>query len=240
MAISLRSPRKTRARGRRKARGNRVPLTRERVLDSALAFVDRSGVEELSMRKLAAELNVEAMSLYNHVANKEAILAGVLDLVLSRVEIPQVESGEWQRWMRTFSLRFRDLFRRHPHLVAVLTADLPVGPAGLALMNRALQQFHDAGMNDELTHHAWHCVLNHLFGTLVQDRFESRVERAARELRAHDDVQLPMLQSLLRQQVRMEQCNIDAEFLFGLDLLLLGVEAERLRQQTPPAPVSNG
>jgi AcrR family transcriptional regulator len=72
----------------------RTPLSKERVLRAAIAFADEHGIEELSMRKLARELGVEAMSLYKHVANKDAILAGILDLVASEIELP--EGPDWR------------------------------------------------------------------------------------------------------------------------------------------------
>src|SRR5438093_245753 len=91
----------------------RTPLSRERVLRAAIALADEGGIEALSMRKLARELGVEAMSLYNHVANKDEILDGIMDVVANEAELPSGEA-DWKTAIRQSAISTRDVFLRHP------------------------------------------------------------------------------------------------------------------------------
>src|SRR6187401_2799921 len=91
----------------------RVPLSRERVLQAAIRLADEGGIESLTMRKLARELGVEAMSLYNHVANKDEIIDGIIDLVASEADLP-ADATDWKAAMRQSAISMRDAFLRHP------------------------------------------------------------------------------------------------------------------------------
>src|SRR5678816_2585028 len=97
----------------RTSRVRRKPLSRERVLRAAIELADADGIEALSMRKLARELGVEAMSLYNHVANKDAILDGIVEVVAAEAEFPADET-EWKSAIRQSAIATRDMFVRHP------------------------------------------------------------------------------------------------------------------------------
>src|ERR1700738_3469611 len=90
----------------------RLPLSRDRILESALALADESGIESLTMRKLGQELGFEAMSLYNYVANKDEVLDGILDLVLAETELPS-PAGDWDPAVRTSAISVHDALRRH-------------------------------------------------------------------------------------------------------------------------------
>ena len=105
-----------------RASGGRQPLSRERILEAALRFVDAQGLQALSMRKLAADLGVEAMSLYNHIDNKDDILAGITDLVFAEVEIPSAESGDWDRRLRCVSETAREALSRPSNVVPIILA----------------------------------------------------------------------------------------------------------------------
>src|SRR6266480_4817426 len=91
----------------------RKPLSRERILDTALALVDEEGIEALSMRKLGQALGYEAMSLYNHVANKDDLLDGIVDRVLAETELPRAP-GDWHAAVRASAISVHDALRRHP------------------------------------------------------------------------------------------------------------------------------
>ena len=91
----------------------RTPLSRERVLRAAVALADESGIDSLSMRKLGQALGVEAMSLYNHVANKEEILDGIVDIVVSQIEVPATTT-DWKTAMRQRAISAHDVLLRHP------------------------------------------------------------------------------------------------------------------------------
>jgi len=105
----------------------RSPLTRERVLRTALAMVDKGGLEALSMRKLAAELGVEAMSLYNHVANKEDLIDGMIDLVFGEIELPPSD-GDWKTAMRRRAISLRDVLLRHRWAIGLMESRRNAGP----------------------------------------------------------------------------------------------------------------
>src|SRR6267143_6978609 len=91
----------------------RLPLSRERVLRAAMALADESGIDSLSMRRLGQQLGVEAMSLYNHVANKDDILSGIVDMVVSDFDLPTPGAG-WKAALRKAAISAHDVLVRHP------------------------------------------------------------------------------------------------------------------------------
>src|SRR3981081_1529166 len=97
----------------------RIPLSRERVLRSAVAFADESGIASLSMRRLGEALGVEAMSLYNHVASKSGLLDGMIDIVFGEVDLPSGD-GDWRAAMRRRAISARQGLRRHPWAVGLM------------------------------------------------------------------------------------------------------------------------
>ncbi len=111
----------------------RRPLTRQRVLEMALDLIDRQGLEALSMRKLAAELGVEAMSLYKHVANKDDLLAGVGELVWGKVAATTPPTDDWAAWLRALAAAIRGTVHRHPRALPVLVG-LPVTPVPMLVV----------------------------------------------------------------------------------------------------------
>jgi AcrR family transcriptional regulator len=116
----------------------RKPLSRERVLKAALALVDKDGVESLSMRNLAAKLSVEAMSLYKHVANKDAVLDGLVELILREMEIPPVGTP-WREAMRRRAWSVRHTILRHPWASVLIESRLAPGEARLATLTRCFR-----------------------------------------------------------------------------------------------------
>ncbi|HUP16880.1 MAG TPA: TetR family transcriptional regulator, partial [Acidimicrobiia bacterium] len=106
----------------------RVPLTRERVLRAAMTLADKGGIESLSMRKLGLALGVEAMSLYNHVANKDEILDGIVDLVAGEVEVPATE-GDWKAAVRQSAISTHEVLLRHPWACSLSVSRPRVGAA---------------------------------------------------------------------------------------------------------------
>src|SRR3981081_2749210 len=110
--------------------GSRAPLTREGGLPAAVVLADTSGGESLSMRKLAQELGVEAMSLYNHVANKDDILAGIVDVVFSQVGLPP-EGVDWKTAVRRVAISVREGLERPPWAIGLMESRSQPGPATL-------------------------------------------------------------------------------------------------------------
>ena len=140
----------------------RKPLSRDRILDAAVAFADEHGIDALSMRKLGQQLGFEAMSLYNHVANKDDLLDGMLDLVLAEMEPPASDGG--LAAIRNSSLSAYEALRRHPWAAGLLMTPARVRPARLAFMNALLGALHNAGFSAETTYHAYHAIDAHIIG----------------------------------------------------------------------------
>ena len=215
----------------------RVPLSRERVLRAAVELADEAGIESLTMRSLGQKLGVEAMSLYNHVANKEDILDGMVDVVMSEVNDAvsdvDVSAGEWKKAMRRRVLSAREIFLRHAWAPGVIESRTNESAPMMRYYDSVIGQFLAAGFSPDLTHHAMHAL-------------GSRALGFTQELGDDSDVDLEQMKASFRQMAgeypniaaMLEEVTHDAdttlgwcddqfEFEFALDLLLDGLE--RLR-----------
>src|SRR5437879_811207 len=134
----------------------RKPLTRERVLQAGLALADEQGIDALSMRKLGQQLGFEAMSLYNHVAHKDDLLDGMLDLVLAEMEAPHPDEG--LVGIRRAAISAHESLGRHPWAAGVLMTPARVRPLRLAFMDALLGALRNAGFSADTTYHAYHVI----------------------------------------------------------------------------------
>src|SRR6266852_6369644 len=141
----------------------RLPLSRDRILRAALELADESGIESLTMRRLGQALGFEAMSLYNHVTNKDDVLDGILDLVLEESEMPP-PAGEWDTAIRSSAISVHQALRRHPWACNLLMAPTRIRPARLRYMGSLLGLLREAGFSAETTYHAYHVLDAHIFG----------------------------------------------------------------------------
>jgi len=141
----------------------RIPLSRDRVLRAALELADGSGAEALTMRRLGEKLGFEAMSLYRHVANKNDLLDGMLDLVLAEWQLPQGE-GDWAQAIRTSALSVHDALLRHRWAARLLMTGSHIRPARLRYMECLLGKLGDAGFDAETTYHVYHLLDGYIFG----------------------------------------------------------------------------
>src|SRR5687768_4150469 len=156
----------------------RAPLTRERVLRAAIALADESGIESLSMRKLGLELGVEAMSLYNHVANKDDLLDGIVEAVTSEIELPPDEA-DWKAAIRQTAISSHEVFVRHRWACSLMLRRSKANPARMQWMESVLRTLREAGFSADMTHHAYHALDSHITGFtlwLVSMPFESKEE----------------------------------------------------------------
>ena len=213
---------------RREELPQRAPLSRERVLRAAMELADREGIGALSMRRLASELGVEAMSLYYHVKNKDDILAGIGDLALSEVEPPS-RGREWKVAVRRAAISYHDTLRRH-RWVTSLPATGDASVAQLEYMDSLLRRLREAGLSPELTHHAYHALESHIVGSALwlarippKEELDVLAKDVLRYLpeETYPDVVLHIQQHLSGRTQGMKF------FEFGLDLILDGIE--RLR-----------
>jgi AcrR family transcriptional regulator len=140
----------------------RKPLSRERILAAALELVDAQGIDALSMRKLGQSVGYEAMSLYNHVTNKDDLLDGMLDLVLAEMEPPAQDGG--LPAIRAAALSAHEALQRHPWAAGLLMAPARVRPARLEFMDALLGALRNAGFSAETTYHAYHALDAHIIG----------------------------------------------------------------------------
>jgi AcrR family transcriptional regulator len=212
----------------------RTPLNRERVLRAAVALADEGGFESLTMRKLAKELGVEAMSLYNHVANKDDLLDGMVDLVFAEIEPPSSD-GDWKAAMRARAVSTRDALNRHRWAIGLMEGRSSHGPANLGLHDAVLGCLRAAGFSLEMTVHAYSVQDSYIYGFALQERDMSSesaddfAAEAQRQMREYQAVlaDYPHLVEVVGGYVAKAGYDYATEFLFGLDLILDGLD--RLR-----------
>src|SRR5664279_3301709 len=141
----------------------RVRLNRDRVLRVAVALADSGGIESLTMRKLGVELGVEAMSLYNHVANKADLLDGMIDIVFAEIELPTGET-DWRAAMRRRAVSARDVLSRHRWATGLMESRTTPGPATLRHHDTVLGILRGAGFSIELAAHAYSALDSYIYG----------------------------------------------------------------------------
>jgi AcrR family transcriptional regulator len=210
----------------------RAPLTKQRVLRAALVLADRDGVGSLSMRKLAQELGVEAMSLYHHVANKGEILDGIVDVVFSEIDLPTGE-GDWRAAMRRRAISAREALRRHPWATGLMESRSTPGPANLRHHDAVLGILRHGGFSVELAAHAYSVLDSYVYGFALQEAslpFSTAEETAdlAEAIMAEFPADAyPHLTELTVQHVLKPGYDYGNEYLFGLDLILDGLDRAR-------------
>jgi AcrR family transcriptional regulator len=141
----------------------RIPLSRDRILDAGLALADASGIEALTMRRLGDELGYEAMSLYRHIANKDDLLDGMLDLVLAEWELPDGQADAVDA-IRTTARSVHQGLRRHPWAARLLMTGSHIRPRRLAYGEFLLGRLRDAGLEADRRYHVYHLLDGFIFG----------------------------------------------------------------------------
>ena len=221
----------------------RIPLTRERVLQAAVALADESGSESLSMRKLGEAVGVEAMSLYHHVANKEDLLDGMIDVVFGEIDLPS--GGEdWKTAMRQRAISARRVLSRHGWAIGFMESRSSPGPATLRHHDAVIGCLRAAGFSIELAAHAFSVLDSYIYGFALQERSlpfhtpEETAELAQDILAGFPADTYPHLAELATQHVLRPGYDYGHEFEFGLDLILDGLQAASDRAAgAPPTPV---
>jgi AcrR family transcriptional regulator len=212
----------------------RTPLSRERVLHAAVALADAGGIEALSMRRLAHELGVEAMSLYNHVANKDEIVNGSVDIVVGEIELP-ADCDDWEQAIRICAISAHDAFRRHPWACAPAMGpgSMPSAPtARMRYMEWLLRTLREAGFAPELAYRGYHALDSHILGFTLWELGHSMPagedlgDLAATFLRTLPADEFPYLAEHVKQHVDAHDGEI-SEFEYGLDLILAGLKKAR-------------
>lgn len=208
----------------------KTPLTRAIVLERAVRLADADGIASLSMRKLARALRVEAMSLYNHVSNKDDLLDGIVDLVIGEIEVPTI-GGDWKRAMGDRAVSTHQVLLRHPWATMLIMSRINVGPNMLRYIDATLGCLFDAGFSYELADHSWNAMDSYIYG-FTQQRVSSPIAKSAHVKTAKDYLHLlpeseyPHLFALTARLLRGEH-NVTKALMFGFDLLLNGLEQLR-------------
>jgi len=208
---------------------HREPLTRDRVLQAALKLADQGGIEALSMRKLGQELGVEAMAVYYHLANKEEVLDGIVDLVFSEIELPVAES-DWQVAMRSRAISLHDVLLRHRWAIGMMEARQNAGPANLRHHDAVIGNLRAAGFDSAMVAHAYSLLDGYIYGfalTKMNLPFETPDEVDVATRRMLEPVAMdayPNLVAFVSEHIMLPGYDFDDEFEYGLDVILDGLE----------------
>lgn len=213
-------------------RQTRTPLSRGRVLDAAIAIADQVGLESLTMRRLGSHLGVEAMSLYKHVAGKDEILDGIVDIVVGEIDLPSAEAG-WREAMRRRAISARRVMASHSWAIGMLESRNGMGPAALRYVDAVLGSLRGGGFSVEMAAHAFLLLDSYIYGFVVQEMgfsfgpSEETAEQAGAVLQTLPMDQYPHLAEMATAHVMKPGYDYTNEFEFGLDLILDGLERHR-------------
>lgn len=210
-------------------RKRRTSLTKDRVLETALKLADESGIESLSMRKLAQQLRVEAMSLYNHVANKDEILDGIVDIIVGEIELP-TGADDWRIGMRRRAISAREVLTGHPWAIGVMESRRNPGPTSLRYYESVIKCLRQAGFSIAHSAHAFSVLDSYIYGFVMQelklpfDSADEVADVAANILKQMPANEYPYFTELTVEHIMQPGYDYGNEFEFGLNLILDGLE----------------
>ena len=214
---------------------HREALHRQSVVLAATALADRAGLDAVSMRKLAAELDVTPMALYNHVANREDLIDAMVDHVIT-LPAPPADPGPWRAALRQRLLTMRAVMQRHPWAPSAIETRTRATPATLAHMNHLMAIMFAGGLSADLVHHAMHTLSTRMWGFTrdVLPTPEMPTDAGARA--ALMEMFAATYPSIVYMAINApgagDACDSDAEFEFALDVMLDGVENRHARGWT--------
>jgi AcrR family transcriptional regulator len=203
----------------------RAPLTRERVLRGAIAIADAGGIAALTIRALADKLGVKPMSVYYHVANKDEILDGIVDLVFSEIDLPST-AGDWRVEIRRRATSAREVLRRHSWAIGLMEARTTPGPATLRHHDAVIASLRGAGFSVAMTAHAYALLDSYVYGFALQeatlpftetDTAGDVTEAIMQRMHAGE---YPHLVEMATEHILQPGYNFGDEFDFGLSLIL--------------------
>jgi AcrR family transcriptional regulator len=208
---------------------HREPLTRDRIIEAALRVMDAEGLEAVTMRRIGRELGVEAMSLYNHVADKDDILEGITERVMNEFEFPP-STGDWADDARAMSREWRRLLGLHPSVCQLLAErHKPLeGLASYRAMDAALGLLRSAGLSDRDAAQAFNALGSYILGYVTMEQglmLGNDEEHAKQHDMAMDVLQGSGLDNVMACLPFFTHCDTDQQFDFGLDLVFRGIRA---------------
>jgi AcrR family transcriptional regulator len=211
----------------------RTPLSRDRILLAALDLADQEGFEACTMRKLGAQLGVEAMSLYRHVTSKEDLLDGLVDLVFAEVEVDEPGTTEWRPATRDRAYSQRAAMRRHRWAIGLMEGRMQPGPASLSVHDATLGILREAGFPFRAAVHANSVLDAYVYGFALQERdLPAQADGATAEVMRQQARHVPEVRDYPYLVEAMGEFadagyDYDAEFTYGLELILDGIERWR-------------
>ena len=210
----------------------RIALNRERVLEAGVALADREGIEALSMRRLGQEVGVEAMSLYNHVRNKDELLNGMVDIVFSEIDLPAA-GEDWPTAMRRRAISARHALKRHPWAIGLMESRAQPGPATLRHHDSVLRNLREGGMSIEMAAHAYSLVDSYIYGFTLNEQslpFDSSpakvAEVAGNIMREMPAGEYPYLTEMAVEHAMKPGYDYGDEFEFGLKMIIDGLQTQ--------------
>jgi AcrR family transcriptional regulator len=218
----------------------RPSLSRDQVLRAAVALADESGIASLTMRRLGEALGVEAMSLYNHVTNKDDVLDGMIDVVFDEIGLPDGDT-DWKTAMRQRAISVREVLSRHRWAIGLMESRTTPGPATLRHHDAVIGTLRNAGFSIELTAHAYSALDSYIYGFAMQepslpfDTAQETAEVAQAIMARFSPGEYPHLTELTIEHVLKPGYSYANEFEYGLDLVLDGLEKD-LSQPDAPSP----
>ena len=210
----------------------RIPLWRGRVLSAAMARADEGGLETLTMRELAGVLGVAPMSLYRHVAGKDDLIDGIVDLVFAEIELPAIGT-DWKTALRRRALSIRKALSRHPWAISLMESRANPGPANLRHHDAVIGCLRAAGFDIAMTAHIYSLLDSFIYGfaltraSLPFDSADEAVTVAEAMLEPFPAGAYPNLAEMLTDHVMKPGYDHGDEFEYGLDLILDGLERVR-------------
>lgn len=210
----------------------RVPLSRDRVLRTALELADRDGIGALSMRRLGRELGVEAMSLYNHIADKDDLLDGLADIVVGEIDVPS-PGDDWKAAQRRRAISVREMLTRHPWAGGLIESRARPSPVRSRYPEAIVGSLRQAGFSVEMAIHAFFALDSYINGFAGQERNlpsgtpEDLAGVAETMLAALPATEYPYLHEVIVDYLLKAGFDYAEEFEFGLDLLLDALERVR-------------
>lgn len=207
-------------------------------MEAALRVMDAEGLEAVTMRRIGRELGVEAMSLYNHVEDKDDILDGICERVMSEFDFPQA-TEDWEETCRRAARSWRNLLRAHPDVMRLFAEER--GPVrsidSMRPMEFALRLLRQAGLSDRDTAQAFHAFGGYIQGFVIMEMGSIAGGTTKGQLEQHEELAAALpdeFAALRAMHPYFAECSPDEQFEFGLDLLIRGV-LERVRSQAPRA-----
>lgn len=212
-----------------KTTADRAPLDRDRIVEAAIALADARGLEGLSMRKLAGELGVEAMSLYYHVPNKDTLLDHMVDRIIVEIGVPSLDEP-WKQAIRTRAMSAHDVFQRHPWAIGITDSRTTRDPESLRYYDRMVGCLLEGGFPMPLAAHALAVIDAYVYGFGIQQMNlplegadqVADVSEALLEQMPPDE--FPYLTRMILEHALKPGYDFESEFTYGLDLILDALE----------------